>query len=277
MIGENIVDRLGLRGRSSLWRDGARVTQDILPMELPQGQILVGLRREATRRAGRVVGYVVFASDATKDVLAEHEGDELSDELTPVVERLAGVLHEVVPFDVLGLYAVEDGAYHELVTVTAAENGPLTAYQDLRALRTAIPPGVLQRLAGLSVLTFQEVVGDDELAWFIRDVSGARAAILVGLRRETSVHSLLLVGFHRPGVIQDEHVGLVEAVAPLLSRAVRRMLVVEHEREAKRRLGEIDALRQRLVHMVDNQQVRLADGSLGDASAELERLLQQSP
>jgi hypothetical protein len=158
--------------------------------------------------------------------------------------------------------------------VTSAD-GALTAHQDLRSLRTPIPTSVLQRLAGLSVLTIQEVSGADELAWFIRDVSGARAAILVGLRRDASVHSLLLVGFHRAGVIEDEHVGLVEAVAPLLSRAVRRMLVIEHEREAKRRLDELDALHERLLRLFeDHRAAPVVDDQMREAWAELERLLQ---
>lgn len=250
MVGGNLLDRLELRDRTSLWRGPGTLSQDVLPMDLPSGRSLVSLRREAMRRDGEVVGYTVFASDATKEVLAEASTvTETVDEIAPVVERLGAVLHEVVPFDVLGLYAVAAGTYRELVTVTAT-NGRLRAHLDLRAVRTDIDESCRERIARLTVVTLSDTSVDDPLAWFVRDVSAAQSAILVALRTESTIHSLFLVGFHRPGAITDEHLGLVEAVAPLLSRAVRRVLIVEHEREAARRLEEIDRLRQQMLEQL---------------------------
>jgi PAS domain-containing protein len=250
MVGGNLLDRLLLRDRTTLWDGTGSVSQDVLPMDLPSGRSLVALRREAMRRAGSTVGYTVFASDATKDVLAEASTvTETVDEIAPVVERLGTVLYEVVPFDVIGLYAVSGDAYRELVTVTS-DDGRLRAHLDLRAVRTAFDEPLVERLRHLTAASLQDTDIDDPLAWFVRDASAARAAILVALRSEATVHSLFLVGFHSPGVITDEHVGLVEAVAPLLSRAVRRVLIVEHEREASRRLEEIDALRRQLLEQL---------------------------
>ncbi len=250
MVGGNLLDRLLLRDRTTLWSGHGSVTQDVLPMDLPGGRSLVSLRREAMRRDGAIVGYTVFASDATKEVLTEASTvTETVDEIAPVVERLGGVLHEVVPFDVIGLYAVTSGAYRELVTVTA-EAGRLRAHLDLRAIQTAFDEPTQDRLRRLTAASIQDTAIDDPLAWFVRDVTAAQSAILVALRSEAMIHSLFVVGFHHPGVITDEHVGLVEAVAPLLSRAVRRVLIVEHEREAARRLEEIDALKQALLEQL---------------------------
>lgn len=247
MVGGNLLDRLELRDRTTLWRGAGSVSQDVLPMDLPTGRSLVSLRREAMRRGGAIVGYTVFASDATKEVLAEASTvTETVDEIAPVVERLGDVLHEVVPFDVLGLYAVAGNSYRELVTVTS-DGARLRAHLDLRAVRTSFDDPLRERLRTLNVVTLHDTSVDDPLAWFARDASAAQSAILVALRAEGTVHSLFLVGFHRPEAVTDEHLGLVEAVAPLLSRAVRRVLIVEHEREAARRLEEIDTLRRQLL------------------------------
>ncbi|MDP1793717.1 MAG: PAS domain-containing protein [Acidimicrobiales bacterium] len=258
MIGGNLLDRLAIRDRTTLWRGAGSVAQDVLPFDLPTGRSLVALRREAMRRSGVVVGYTVFASDATKDVLAEASTvTETLDEIAPVVERLGAVLHEVVPFDVLGLYAVADDAYRELVTVTV-DDDRLRAHLDLRAVRTPFDEPMKLRLRHLNVGSLQDTAIDDPLAWFVRDASAARAAILVALRSESNLHSLFLVGFHEPSRITDEHIGLVEAVAPLLSRAVRRVLIVEHEREAVRRLEEIDGLRRQLAEQLSATGMRAA-------------------
>lgn len=247
MVGGNLLDRLELRDRTTLWRNTGSVAQDVLPMDLPTGRSLVSLRREAMRREGAVVGYTVFASDATKEVLAEASTvTETVDEIAPVVERLGEVLYEVVPFDVLGLYAVAGDAYRELVTVTADDNR-LRAHLDLRAVRTPLDEPLRDRLRHLTVASLQDTAIDDPVAWFVRDASAARSAVVVALRTESSVHSLFLVGFHDTGKVTDDSIGLVEAVAPLLSRAVRRVLIVEHEREASRRLSEIDTLRRQLL------------------------------
>ena len=121
------------------------------------------------------------------------------------------------------------------------------AHLDLRSLRTSFDDPTRDRLRHLTVASLKSWGIDDPLAWFVRDASAARSAVLVALRTQSSLHSLFVVGFHQPHQVTEEHVGLVESVAPLLSRAVRRVLIVEHEREATRRLAEIDLLRQQLL------------------------------
>jgi PAS domain S-box-containing protein len=253
VVGKNFVDRFGLRDRSGLWRDGPAVTQDILPVDVRGSRVLLALRREAVRRFGRITGYVVFAQDATREMLADSGMDTAADgeEIIPIVERLGGVLHEAVHFDVLSLYAIEDGDYRELASLIATA-GVVRAHPGWHARRGRPTPEVLQRLSRDPVVIVQDLgSAHGELERFIRGAGDAlRSAIVVPLRSEVAVHSVLLVGFSDANAVSASVVDLVGALAPLLSRAVRRMLVSSHERDAVKRIAELEDLRNTFLQVV---------------------------
>jgi signal transduction histidine kinase len=139
------------------------------------------------------------------------------------------------------------------MTFTASASG-FHLHRDRTPFRGRLTASTVERLRGVRRLVLEDTTtSQDELERLLAEVARVQSAVLVPLQAVDGVHSVLCVGFTRVGAATPEIADVVAAVAPPLSRAVQRMLIIEQERDVLRRLRELEATREEFLHLAAHE------------------------
>lgn len=269
MVGTNLLDHFDLANRTTIWREAALPTEDVVPLDLRGTRVLVRFRREPVQVSGGGRGYIVTARDATKQLLAEGAAESVgvSDQLGPVMERFGDVVHDVVAFDALALFAIDGREYRALATLMPGADGVCFASLDGTKLGE-LDDAALRALLDADARVVRASDARDGLYALLAPLGRCEAGVVVPLDRGGSVRAVLVLAFTSEDAVSADLIDLVDALAPPLARAVPRILTIEAEREAVRNLKSIEAVREHFLQMVAHE-IRSPLGAVGIAAEAL--------
>lgn len=195
----------------------------------------------------RLMGWVAIARDVTERTLVEGVAAAVNSRLDPrpALTEFADVLQRFVPFDHLTLRVIEGDHVRRLVSIGTraaqypeGEVHPLAGTSNEMAMQTKAPVIVEDTAEG----RFSTDPG--LAAWEVGSY------VTVPLLDGDDVFAVFNVVFPEPLAPHASMVELLTAVAGAIARGVRNILVHERQREAVRRLEQLDRMRNDFVAMI---------------------------
>ncbi|MFN2488899.1 MAG: ATP-binding protein [Actinomycetota bacterium] len=193
---------------------------------------------------GAIEGFEGTVTDVTNRKLLAAALDAVSSRLGPTeaVSRFGEVLERVVPYRQVTLALIEEDHRHYRRIASISPSGTASSFPD----DESVP------LAGNSMemaLSSQRpvVVNDtSEEVWEFDRVLRERGVVsyaIFPLVDDTGVFATFNIGAADTGVFSDDVLSLLESISAAVRNAVKNLLLLEREREAHRRMEEMNRLK----------------------------------